>query len=383
MGMKNSINSKIKRLFIVGDNHFGVKLGSLEWHGYIKSFFRNFLIPYVKKNLREGDHLILMGDLFETKQIVYTIIADDVKEIIAELAAILGVHIIIGNHDIAKKKTNKINIPDVTLEGIENIKIYSQPEIIHASTGESILIMPWNNTPELELGVLNEYRADYCFCHTFILGFNFNGSFIPTGTTNKRFGNDISDFAHFKRVYSGHVHWRQEKDNIVFVGSPYHLTRHDTDNQKGIYLFDFETHEEVFVENNLSPQYKKIDLHALLNMTHSKAMEFVHNSFVDIITPFQFYRSFPSDNISSKLSHFKELKYIPDSGKDSKEDETDFASMIGISGVEYKKLDVMEKISEYVETLGHGDKMKENLLMTIGKLYKSAEKQVDHHNFGQ
>jgi hypothetical protein len=84
------------------------------------------------------------------------------------------------------------------------------------------------------------------FCHTETRG-------VQTSPSTKHLhegGNEVGIFKRFKRVYSGHIHYRQDVENFVLVGNPYHMTRSDRDNQKGIFLLDLESGNHHFFENN-------------------------------------------------------------------------------------------------------------------------------------
>lgn len=45
------------KIFLLSDTHFGVRANSLEWLNNHQSFFRNFYIPYLKKNVNKNDIL--------------------------------------------------------------------------------------------------------------------------------------------------------------------------------------------------------------------------------------------------------------------------------------------------------------------------------------
>jgi DNA repair exonuclease SbcCD nuclease subunit len=75
-----------------------------------------------------------------------------------------------------------------------------------------------------------------------------------------RGGMDIKDFKNFKQVWSGHIHLRQKTYNFQFVGSPYHLTRHDIDDQKGLYILDIDKGTYDFIPNKISPEYKILEI---------------------------------------------------------------------------------------------------------------------------
>jgi hypothetical protein len=62
--------TETKRIWIMGDVHFGVRAASMEWFEITKSYFENYFIPLLEKEYNEGDILIQVGDIFENRQIV-------------------------------------------------------------------------------------------------------------------------------------------------------------------------------------------------------------------------------------------------------------------------------------------------------------------------
>ncbi|MCK9446225.1 hypothetical protein M0Q50_04970 [bacterium] len=45
------------KIFLLSDTHLGVRTNSLEWIDNINQFFKNFYIPYLKENKKDGDIL--------------------------------------------------------------------------------------------------------------------------------------------------------------------------------------------------------------------------------------------------------------------------------------------------------------------------------------
>jgi DNA repair exonuclease SbcCD nuclease subunit len=67
--------------------------------------------------------------------------------------------------------------------------------------------------------------------HTNLDGFKYdNGREITNGV-------NISN-KNIKRVFSGHIHKRQENKKFIYIGSPYHTKRSDINNIKGAYILD-------------------------------------------------------------------------------------------------------------------------------------------------
>ena len=69
-------------------------------------------------------------------------------------------------------------------------------------------------------------------------------------------------------VISGHFHTRHEKQfgagTILYVGNPFQMDFGDAGNQKGYHILDLDTLEYEFKPNNISPNYKKINLSELV-----------------------------------------------------------------------------------------------------------------------
>ena len=53
---------------MITDTHFGIYLNNLDkWQNMMESTFYNFVIPYLKENVKPGDVLIHLGDLFDNR----------------------------------------------------------------------------------------------------------------------------------------------------------------------------------------------------------------------------------------------------------------------------------------------------------------------------
>ena len=53
------LNKPVKRIWILGDMHLGVRSNSMEWLDIQKDFYENLFIPTLQKNVREKK----LGDL--------------------------------------------------------------------------------------------------------------------------------------------------------------------------------------------------------------------------------------------------------------------------------------------------------------------------------
>jgi len=108
-------------------------------------------------------------------------------------------------------------------------------------------------------------------------------------------GLDLTDLSGFKRVYSGHIHIRQEKGNVVYVGTPYEMDRGDRGNTKGFWILDLDESgvSERFIENRVSPRHVKFDIADILQRSTSELGSLFKNNYVDLSIESSFSARFP------------------------------------------------------------------------------------------
>ena len=105
------------KVIMIGDVHYGVHASSLEWVENINSYFYQFFIPLLKKEKTDNSCLIILGDYFDNRQNLDINVMNSAIDVIKELASLVPVYMIIGNHDIYRKSTIETN----SLRCIESI----------------------------------------------------------------------------------------------------------------------------------------------------------------------------------------------------------------------------------------------------------------------
>lgn len=241
--------------FLSGDWHFGIhQLNEDKWLKITDDYFNNFFIPQVLKRWEKGDKIFINGDIFDSrshltlKVISFTLDLFNKFEELGFECVIIG-----GNHDYLfafSPEHTSLRI----LERFPKVKLILYPEIYEFSD-KKILMLPWD-THSNQLKEIKKYtgKVDYLFTHSDLRG-------AKTGIKNQLMvGNTIADYIGFPKVYASHIHIHQSINNFTFLGSPFHLDRNDKGNSKGITLVDFNTGEEEFIENNLSPEFKTIEI---------------------------------------------------------------------------------------------------------------------------
>jgi DNA repair exonuclease SbcCD nuclease subunit len=350
-----------KRIFLLSDLHFGVRANSLEWLSNQLNFFNNFYIPYLKENVQKGDVLFILGDWFDNRQLLDIYVMNISIDIVLSLADIIPIYFMTGNHDIYKKYDTDVN-SIIAFKHIPNVTIFEKPLI--ASNGQkNVLVLPWIGTREHEALYVQANKFDYIFAHTDIVGFQYdNGREIKLNAT------DFNLYKGIKRVFSGHIHKRQERDNIIYIGSPYHTKRSDIGNNKGVYLFEPNSNELYFNLNNLSSIFQRIPLEDLLELTLEEASKILDNNYTDIIVPDKFIHLF---NLTKFIEILQDCNYkkIETVGERKKND--DFLS--DLDGVDIR--DILTLLEMSIDDLGHNMEVLVKLKLLNRRYYERSQKE--------
>lgn len=247
---------KIKRAFIISDNHFGYKNSSEKWLNLMVDWWENFLIPTIKENYREGDVLFNLGDLFDIRSSTDELIRHKVTELISKTIKLIPYYQLAGNHDVYFKSSNTVSSLDSLkhLEG-DNFKIIKNAFELDKP---KILFLPWENNLNILGESLQKSNKDWVFMHADIQGLRYNKNLSSLDRGLKK-----EALKKFKGVFSGHVHWGSSSGNIHYVGSPYQMNRGEMGNRKFIFLLDFELEKIEKFENKISPKFVAISFEEL------------------------------------------------------------------------------------------------------------------------
>lgn len=349
----------IKRAFLISDLHFGVRSNSMEWLEIQKTYFYDWFIPMVKRNILPGDVLFVLGDVFDNRQFTNVLVQNIVIKLFKDLAKIFGdVYVIVGNHDIFRKETNEINSLKC-IETIEGIHLHEEPTKLYSENMKKIILLPWRKDHIAEKEALDSIGgADYLFCHSEVLGVKLNKK------TSYEKGNDINVFKDYGKAYSGHIHYSQKIKNLTFIGNPYEMTRSDIDNKKGIYLIDFITGNELFIENDFSPKFLKINLTDIYDSKLEDILIKVKNNFVDLYLP---------SDLISKYDVSSLMGYLEETAR--KVDPQMYEGYVTIdmeSEGNYGAFDVMDMTESYLKGRGIEDSVRKKIIEGIKDLYKET-----------
>ena len=362
------IKQGAKRVWVLGDLHFGVRANSVEWLDIQKDFFENTFIPILKAQVQPGDVLVQVGDTFDNRQSINIKVLSYAVDLFERLGQILPCYVICGNHDIWAKKSNDISSID-SLKWIPNVQVYKEPELLNWS-GKNVLLMPWRRDAEHETETLANYpQADIVYCHSEVRGIYLNAK------VKNEHGTDSNIYDKYMRVYSGHIHFRQERGKLLMVGVPYQLTRSDRDNPKGFDMVNLETMEETFFENNASPKFLRYNIKALYDMPLGKFKEQIRNNFVDLFVPSQIATTNALSQLVNEIQHISR-KLEPNIYEEDSYIDKDFYDIDEIEEM-YKNYNILNLCNMYIDSMKQDDDLTIRLKSKLKQLYTQCAYNYD------
>jgi len=281
---KNIRIDGIRRVFLLGDLHLGIRNNSLEWseiqRKFLTEIFPRHIEPYFNP---ETDILLLEGDIFHSRDSINVRVYNEADNIFRFLTDKFkrGVYAIVGNHDVYYKSSNVVNSISILQKVYSNFHVFTSPHILEINDKHRFLMLPWiDNIDSLKQTVTSYVDlADYVVCHADINGFSLNKH------QQVEHGIEPASLSDFKRVYAGHIHLKQEKWNVLYTGTPYSMDRGDRDSQKGFYVLDVTGDDvnETYIENLESPKFIKVNILDILDMKIDDIRLMFKNNFVDIM----------------------------------------------------------------------------------------------------
>ena len=223
----------MSKIFIISNTNFNLSknISSKEWLKNMDYYFYNEFIPYLTNNVQPNDILIHLGNfLCKTKTIDLTVL-NFIQSLFEKISEILPVYILEGENDKLG-----LNI----LKNFKNIEIIREPKEVEILLNQTFAMFPYNTKIE----DIDGFDSDYCF---------FNFDYL----NNHKKDIIVSKLKFFKKCYNGFYDKNSVTANIKNLGAPYNT---ESDDKKGFIVLETHENKYKFIQNKLSPSFKKISI---------------------------------------------------------------------------------------------------------------------------
>ncbi len=235
--------------FIITDTHFGVKQNSTTWLNSQLDFMYKQLLNHIQTSVESGLYhkvrLIHMGDVFDSRSTISTLVATKVVELFTELCKLCEVIIIAGNHDFYSPNSDEVDTLNLLLKNT-GATLYTKDFEMNRipNTKDYELFIPWYKWG-------NDTIDSMMKCH----GKNIVNVFAHTDIVTEPI-----PFAHLSketRVFSGHLHIPSFKKNLYNIGSCFALNFADANQERGYYVM-VDNGDPRFYCNNCSIKFWRL-----------------------------------------------------------------------------------------------------------------------------
>lgn len=247
-------NLDFNKIGILADLHFGRKANAKYFLEQLENYLYNEFLP---KN-KNSDAIFILGDLWENRRTVNVVIFHAVLRFINTVTKTKPCFLFMGNHDLYFSNSFDNNLLTLlSAETNDNLFIIDDFQKIKIS-GQKCLLCPYitkNNYEEFKKHIKTKY--DYIFGHFNILDFYEGLSEIKINEMKKHSEEfSITDFKVNKALYSGHIHFYQQKSFITYIGSPVQYSFAHVNKKQGGLILDIKTNKTKFIKNKIDLYYK-------------------------------------------------------------------------------------------------------------------------------
>lgn len=244
------------KIMILGDLHFGAKQDNV----WIQNIQRDAIKQAITHSKSLGiTQWIQTGDWFDVRKAVTHKTMEFNREIVQMIRdAEINVHVIVGNHDMNLKQKIHPNACTELLTQFDNFTVFDKITTVKYDDVKFDLT-PWicdENQSEI-MNHIEKSDSLYNIGHYELVGFYFYKGL-------KSHGSDPAFLRRYKKVISGHYHTESESRNVLYTGTPYTLTAGDENDIRGFRIFDTETHEFTYIENE-TIWHRRIDYPCSIN----------------------------------------------------------------------------------------------------------------------
>lgn len=237
---------------LITDVHFDVRNGSKFFLDKYEAFFSEIFFPEIKK--RGIKHLLILGDVWEYRTKLSAVSLHRALKMFYDRLEAEGiqVYMIYGNHDVAYRNTNEVNLVDFIGKMYDNVHVVKTAETIDIN-GTPINMVSWINNANLQENL--EFIAS---CPPTILcgHFEINSFEMHKGHLCET-GLDKKIFDRFDMVFSGHFHTVSNDGRIFYLSNPFQTNWGDYGQKKGFWTLDLKTRAMEHIQNTFDV-YDKI-----------------------------------------------------------------------------------------------------------------------------
>jgi len=221
---------KNQKTILISDLHFGNKNNSTNHNDDLLKFFETII-----SDPRNGgiNNLYVLGDVFHQREQLDISTINAAIEGFNMLSRWFNVIVVKGNHDLYYRDRRDVHSL-VTIEKYVDIVDYN------LKIDDKLLTSWLLNGEEYDeiIEMTKKDKIKQVFGHYEFSKFKMNDHYVM------EHGQSHKELSHVNQIFTGHYHKRQEKDNVIYIGTPFPFDFNDAnDMERGYVVVDGDDYE--------------------------------------------------------------------------------------------------------------------------------------------
>ena len=227
------------KVAIITDLHFGVHGSDVLFRNYLVDFLEDTFFPTLAE--REINTIFVLGDIFDKRKRLDVEDIDTCLSFFIERIVQYGLdaYIVAGNHDLYSREKNDLALFNILCRPYTRNITTVLDSYVTEIGGRRIGFQAWNSPK-----IITPKEADLLFGHLDVVDITKSG----TSKTH------LHMLEAFDGVYSGHFHYRVDKGNVHYIGTPIRNNRGE-DYEHGFVILDLDTLEMEHIANPEDPYF--------------------------------------------------------------------------------------------------------------------------------
>lgn len=258
------------KVAFISDLHLKTHKSSETFLPHILKTIDHFVDECNKRNIKT---VFILGDVFHVKHNISTFTLNEAIKYLNKIFKNFDTHMIPGNHDILSKSGTSINLLKIFQDSCH---LYEDTREVAIENNTFFFVPYFSDLLLLEKIKNIKLKSGNNFLCSHI---GFSGFVLDNGHEDIYSEIEVKDIDRgFKRIFSGHYHSHQVKNNVCYISSPYESHFGD-EGAHGFVFYNTEDDSIEFFENKLSPRFVSIEL----NANNLDYINSISNSFIKLI----------------------------------------------------------------------------------------------------
>jgi len=277
--LQEVFHNKTKLNFgIISDTHFAIHKKSNVFFPHVVKTIDTFINLCIDNDV---DMIIHTGDVFDTKHQIATEGLINTNDLVSKMSESFPTILLAGNHDFASVDNRGLNLVSNYKNYSNIVVVFSYEKLVLPNANLALHFLPYYHNPKPFLDEIKKctvVEKNVLFSHMGVAGFKMheNASDYANQLSAQVTSSKLKSF---DKVFLGHYHGYQSKEDITYVSAPLQSRHGDEASKHGFVFWESDKKRHKFIENKDTPKF----ITYILTRSNVEKMSELKNHYIRII----------------------------------------------------------------------------------------------------